>query len=37
MRKIAALYPYLIEEFRRVTKPGGLIVMLTAETRRWPI
>lgn len=27
------LYPYLIEEFRRVTKPGGLIVMLTAETR----
>jgi tRNA (guanine6-N2)-methyltransferase len=27
------LYPHLIEEFRRVTKPGGLIVMLTAETR----
>ena len=27
------LYPYLIEEFRRVTRPGGLIVMLTAETR----
>jgi tRNA G46 methylase TrmB len=27
------LYPYLIEEFRRVTKPGGLVVMLTAETR----
>ena len=27
------LYPYLIEEFRRVVKPGGLIVMLTAETR----
>jgi len=27
------LYPYLIEEFRRVIKPGGLIVMLTAETR----
>ena len=27
------LYPYLIEEFRRVMKPGGLIVMLTAETR----
>ena len=27
------LYPHLIEEFRRVVKPGGLIVMLTAETR----
>jgi tRNA (guanine6-N2)-methyltransferase len=27
------LYPYLIEEFRRVVRPGGLIVMLTAETR----
>jgi tRNA (guanine6-N2)-methyltransferase len=26
------LYPPLIEEFRRVVKPGGLIVMLTAET-----
>ena len=27
------LYPALIEEFRRVIRPGGLIVMLTAETR----
>jgi tRNA (guanine6-N2)-methyltransferase len=27
------LYPPLIEEFRRVVGPGGLIVMLTAETR----
>ncbi len=27
------LYPFLFEEFRRVTRPGGLIVMLTAETR----
>ena len=27
------LYPFLIEEFRRVVRPGGLIVMLTAETR----
>jgi 23S rRNA G2445 N2-methylase RlmL len=26
------LYPPLIEEFQRVVKPGGLIVMLTAET-----
>jgi 23S rRNA G2445 N2-methylase RlmL len=27
------LYPYLIEEFRRVVRPQGLIVLLTAETR----
>ena len=27
------LYPHLIGEFQRVVKPGGLIVMLTAETR----
>ncbi len=27
------LYPHLIEEFQRVIRPGGLIVMLTAETR----
>ncbi len=27
------IYPHLIDEFQRVVKPGGLIVMLTAETR----
>ena len=27
------LYPQVIKEFRRLVRPGGLIVMLTAETR----